>query len=605
MVNVNESERSPTRPLSGSFERRVNQVEYEEERGSPSVLSLRSKSKGSRGRRSRSKGDRQRWAEESDRQEERDWQNASDSESDSDDGRKDRRNADKRDNGSACTDVSFSQRKAADKLQETCRKKKLKDRLAKCGNNTTASIALFKQVWMDICSDEILYDNRVPLYALATQLFKMAPEKSMFQSIIQEMIFEPEDQPGMCDFKAAVLKAHEKPNFRKWICENVYQAMTGENWKERCGDRVRANDVELVRRCGDARALGRFLKQHTADLMEKAAFKKKEAYIEAVAETTRKIGWETSVAVTLHIHRVRQVFANFKTEEGRAEKFEELMLEIYGGVAEEHRSLLKHVTSNPDKFDRTYENAQQWLTLEYLGQEVFNEIPLRMRAKGPRRNLGNGRAGIEVAEVEETDRWSEGHSKLDDIVSNDSRYDQILNEFNIAREAKEEYGFDTVFCDQSRERGAVIKALEASGANPRVYFSEEKKPASQGHRGVDKPDPRSEASLAFVVSEARLRETCQECNKGSVEYNEHQKMMNEECMEHPAFAGRRSHKNYQCCSVFHKFRHSPWMVLSFEEKEKSWSDCGMLAESERRENRRGLTRLVAERDMGMPCCRGG
>ena len=604
VVNGNETERSPTRPLSGSFERE-NQREYEADRGSPSVPSSRSKSKGSRGRRSRSKGDRQRWAEESDRQEERDWQNASDSESDSDDGRKDRRNADKRDNGSACTDVSFSQRKAADKLQETCRKKKLKDRLAKCGNNTTASIALFKQVWMDICSDEILYDNRVPLYALATQLFKMAPEKSMFQSIIQEMIFEPEDQPGMCDFKAAVLKAHEKPNFRKWICENVYQAMTGENWKERCGDRVRANDVELVRRCGDARALGRFLKQHTADLMEKAAFKKKEAYIEAVAETTRKIGWETSVAVTLHIHRVRQVFANFKTEEGRAEKFEELMLEIYGGVAEEHRSLLKHVTSNPDKFDRTYENAQQWLTLEYLGQEVFNEIPLRMRAKGPRRNLGNGRAGIEVAEVEETDRWSEGHSKLDDIVSNDSRYDQILNEFNIAREAKEEYGFDTVFCDQSRERGAVIKALEASGANPRVYFSEEKKPASQGHRGVDKPDPRSEASLAFVVSEARLRETCQECNKGSVEYNEHQKMMNEECMEHPAFAGRRSHKNYQCCSVFHKFRHSPWMVLSFEEKEKSWSDCGMLAESERRENRRGLTRLVAERDMGMPCCRGG
>ena len=42
----------------------------------------------------------------------------------------------------------------------------------------------------------------------------------------------------------------------------------------------------------------------------------------------------------------------------------------------------------------------------------------------------------------------------DDIVSNDSRYDQILKEFNIARETKEECGFDTVFCDQSRERGA-------------------------------------------------------------------------------------------------------------------------------------------------------
>ena len=232
----------------------------------------------------------------------------------------------------------------------------MKDRLAKCGKNTTASIALFKQVWTNICSDEILYDNRVPLYALATHLLKMAPEKSTFQSIIQETVFEPDDQPGMCDFKPTILSLHEKPNFRKWICENVHQAMTKENWKERCGDRVRASDVELVRRCGDARALGRLLKQHAADLMEKVAFKKKEAYIEAVAITTRKIGWETSVAVTLHIHKVRQVFANFDKEEGRAEKFEELMLEIYGGVAEEHRSLLKHVRSNPDKFDRTYDD---------------------------------------------------------------------------------------------------------------------------------------------------------------------------------------------------------------------------------------------------------
>ena len=65
IVNGNESERSPTRPLSGSFERRENQREYEAERGSPSVPSSRSKSKGSRGRRSRSKGDRQRWADES------------------------------------------------------------------------------------------------------------------------------------------------------------------------------------------------------------------------------------------------------------------------------------------------------------------------------------------------------------------------------------------------------------------------------------------------------------------------------------------------------------------------------------------------------------
>jgi hypothetical protein len=45
--------------------------------------------------------------------------------------------------------------------------------------------------------------------------------------------------------------------------------------------------------------------------MGKAAFKKKEAYIEAVAETTRKIGWETSVAVTLHIHKVRASVCQF------------------------------------------------------------------------------------------------------------------------------------------------------------------------------------------------------------------------------------------------------------------------------------------------------
>ena len=131
--------------------------------------------------------------------------------------------------------------------KESCREvagnlqgKKRKERLAKCGNNTTASIVLFKQAWSDICSDEILYDNRVPLYALATVLFKIAPKKSMFQSIIQDMIFEREESPGMCEFKPDILKAHEKPNFRKWICENVYHAMTGENLDEAGGDRVRA-----------------------------------------------------------------------------------------------------------------------------------------------------------------------------------------------------------------------------------------------------------------------------------------------------------------------------------------------------------------------------
>ena len=98
---------------------------------------------------------------------------------------------------------------------------------------------------------------------------------------------------------------------------------------------------------------------------------------------------------------------------------------------------------------------------------------------------------------------------LDDVASTDFKYNHILNDFNIAREPKKEYGFDTIFCDQSRERGAVIKALEANvnEAISRVYFSEEKKPASQGHRGVDMPDPRSAVSLAFVVSEAQLRAT--------------------------------------------------------------------------------------------------
>ena len=180
---------------------------------------------------------------------------------------------------------------------------------------------------------------------------------------------------------------------------------------------------------------------------------------------------------------------------------------------------------------------------------------------------------------------------------------EVLEEFNIARKATEEHGFDTVFCDSSRERVAVIKALEASGGNSRVYFSEDKKPASQGHRGVDKPDPRSEASLAYVVPEARLREVCKQSNSGSKEYTEHYDMMCGECDEHPPILGRKTHRNYQCCSVFHKFRHSPWMVLSYDEKATSWNDCGMLSESDRRENRKGLTRTVTERDRGMPCCR--
>ena len=124
VFNGNESERSPTRSLSRSFEQNEHQREPEIDRGSPSEPSSRSKSKRSKGGRSRSKGDRQRWAGESDRHGGKHWQDAPDSDSNDGYDRKDRMNAEnKRDDGSACTDLSFGQRKATEKLQETCKKR--------------------------------------------------------------------------------------------------------------------------------------------------------------------------------------------------------------------------------------------------------------------------------------------------------------------------------------------------------------------------------------------------------------------------------------------------------------------------------------------------
>ena len=151
--------RSSTRRTSNSLGSEHRREDQEEEPESPSEPAFRARR--SKSRRSGSRRDRHRWNEDSERGRSR-WNEESDSDSGSDYSRKNKRNAeDKRanDGGSACTTATFQQRKAAEKLQETCRKKKLKERLAKCGNNTTASIVLFKQAWSDICSDEILYDN--------------------------------------------------------------------------------------------------------------------------------------------------------------------------------------------------------------------------------------------------------------------------------------------------------------------------------------------------------------------------------------------------------------------------------------------------------------
>ena len=93
LFSGNESERSPTRSLSRSFEQDEHQREPETDRGSPSEQSSRSTSKGSKGDRARSKGNRQRWADGSDMHEGRHWQDASGSDSNDDYDRKDMRNA--------------------------------------------------------------------------------------------------------------------------------------------------------------------------------------------------------------------------------------------------------------------------------------------------------------------------------------------------------------------------------------------------------------------------------------------------------------------------------------------------------------------------------
>ena len=121
------------------------------------------------------------------------------------------------------------------------------------------------------------------------------------------------------------------------------------------------------------------------------------------------------------------------------------------------------------------------------------------------------------------------------------------------------------------------------------YFKEELKAASDGHRGMPKPDPNSDESRAFC------RSVDYYANMDPAAKAEHHRFMDGDCAEHLARNGKRTHPNCCCCSVWHKDRHSPRMHITWSEREEYWKEVQNMDEMERKDRYIRLKELVALR----------
>ena len=136
----------------------------------------------------------------------------------------------------------------------------------------------------------------------------------------------------------------------------------------------------------------------------------------------------------------------------------------------------------------------------------------------------------------------------------------------IALERADKYGANTILEEDFFQKTCHQASL--SEVNSTEYFKEERRSASDGHRGMPRPDPDSRESREFCRSaEGEDRYI----NMDPAARKEHKRHMRcDECTEHPSRNGRKTHVGCQCCSIWHKDRHSPEMLIKYDERKDHW-----------------------------------
>ena len=405
-------------------------------------------------------------------------------------------------------------------------------------------------------------------------------------SVVNKMVAENKQNPGMYEFRAHVdTEDSEEGSFKKRLCNDIYRQMIGIPWEE--GEKEeRRNLWKNLRVTGDRTLLKEHMEQVTEDLVEEAAFTSKRRFEKAVSSTISRIGWSTHSGIMQGTAAVRAIFSMDVTTKTKAKKFSEEIIKMYNSVLSMHGTAIEFLLSDPELIDDTYEETMKWLTADYIGQSLYNLIPMKWKKQWGLEEQKYGRSGqsrsanrsrYSAQQVEPDSDYELTEALRKEGVSED-KWNELCNTTQAEKDAAED-GLNTLYneygqllCASGADEWVRTTVMSVESRIPpekRQFFqAQENKPdrpqgESYGNRGQPKPDPESAESIAH----------CSQIDWSKMSEDEIINMMCAPCEEHRPMEGQDAHHmNFQCCSCFHGMRGCNKMLISASDKIRNWKE---------------------------------
>jgi len=459
-----------------------------------------------------------------------------------------------------------------------------------------------------------MYGPAIPLWSLATLLKTLAPSGHKMNSVVDKKVEENKQYPGMYAFRAEVdTEDSEQESFKRRLCNEIFTLVTGTPWDDMV--KVERRDLwKEVRSTGDQALLQSHMEQVTEDLLEQAAFNDRKRFEIAVSSTIARIGWESHPNIIQGAAAMRAIYTEERTVQGRANKFCKEILKMYNGVLIMHDAAINFCIDSPEVIDSAYDDALKWLTADYIGQRLYNQIPMKNKKQwGLEESYGRGGQSRSATKGRYTAQQIEHDSDYDlaDIlrsegVASEGRWNEICDIFQEEMRACKA-GHDTLYNEGGESLSAhgtevwttVMNVEDKMAPEKRRWFKQEERPErpqgkSYGSRGQPKPDPESTES----------REYCEQIDWSQMKDEEITEMMCAPCEEHPTTDEQDIHHlNFQCCSCFHRMRDCTRMLIKKSEKIRDWKELTNANSAARRTARfemQGRAKTAMEQQTWVP-----
>ena len=498
------------------------------------------------------------------------------------------------------------------------RAQQLKVQIEKADMRTEDGKREFRETWRQVASPAYMYGPSIPLWSLASLLKAICPVQHKMNSVVDKIVKEDDQNPGMYEFRDT--EGSGKGSFKKQLCNKIYKEMTGTSWEDMVKVEKR-NLWKKVRSTGDSSLLREYMEQTTEDLMEQAAFTDRKRFEQAVTSTVRQIGWETHSSVIQNAAALRTIFAGEGTSREIADKFRERILKMYDGVLRMHESAITFCVEESAiiNSDPAYEETVKWLTVDYIGQHLYDLISMKNKKDWGLEEQRYGRGGQSRSATknrytaQQVDhRYTEQQQQIDENsdyelaealrsegVSSDERWKEMCGIFQAEIDAAEA-GHNTLYDEEGR-----MHPLNAQGASmwstimnvenrmvpeKRTFFRSDERPerihgASYGYRGQPTPNPESAESMEY----------CKQINWSQMSEEDITEMLCQPCEDHPVQPGQEiNHLNFQCCSCFHRMRYCIRMLIPAGDKIRDWRDLANANSETRKKARFDMQRRADE-----------